>query len=138
VTVVDRRPLAPDLLRRRVVGTAQEVAAVVARVRGSGCLVSMTAPRLLPDGRVSAVITLVRVSPGARRRRLRRRLLAAAAVLVVLAGAGWAVVWLLAWLAGFLAQAAAVVAVLFVVWLVRSVAGGHPCRGIHCEGCRSR
>jgi Flp pilus assembly protein TadB len=66
----------------------------------------------------------------------RKPVAVACAVLVVLAGAGWAVAWLLAWLAGFLAKAAAVVAVLFLVWLVRSVAGGHPCRGIHCSGCK--
>lgn len=57
MTVVARREPHPDLLARRASGTPAEVAAIVAHVRRSGRLVSMTTPRLLPDGRVFVDVT---------------------------------------------------------------------------------
>lgn len=138
MTTVARPSPAPNLLARRASGTAAEVAAIVAHVRRSGRLVSMTLPQLLPDGRVSVDVVYLASSRSPRRTVRRRQLVVAAVALVVVVGVAGAVLWLLSLLLGVLAQAAAVAGVLLVLWLLLSAANGHACRGLHCGGCNGR
>lgn len=131
MTVVARR-LPADLAGRFAVGTPAEVAAIVARVRESGRLVSITLPRLDARGRTFVYVTF-RTLPDRRQARRRRLLIAAAVLAAVLLPL--AAVWMLlkALAAVFPYAVGALLIVGLALWLP-----GHSgaCTGLHCKGCR--
>lgn len=137
MSVIARRR-ASELTCRRVTGTPQEVASIVARVRQAGLAVSMTVPQRDHRGRMFVDLTFLAPPVRRPRRVLYRRLAVAAAVVAVVAGLVVGV-WLLllavaaAAVAAFPYAAGVLVLAALLVWR-----GGHSgaCTGLHCGGCR--
>lgn len=149
MTAIDRidsrTPIPYGQIRRRVTGTAEEVAATVALVLQSGRLLTVTTPRQLDpsDPRVTVIVTL-RDQPAVRvtRLRVRRRWVKPVAIAgtatTVLGGAGYGLL-LLTQAASRAVAAPATLGALFlivlVVALVRWVNRPSGCSGLHCSGC---
>jgi hypothetical protein len=135
-----------DLTRRRVTGTAEEVAATVAIVRNSGHLVACTAPRQLHphDPRVTVIVTVrdLTTADVPVRRRTRRWVkptVITAGTAVTLAGLGYALSIAVASAARAVATPAVLgalfVLVLIIAAAIRLTRGGSGCAGLHCSGC---
>jgi hypothetical protein len=141
--VVRRPQVTPYTTDRRIIGTASEVAATVARVRRSGRLIAMTTPRQTNDGRV--FVNVRYLTPPAQparparpaRRRTAVRVAAIATTAAALIGlAVYGVVLLVTALVHLLPLLIGGLVLLLLAWAVLGRAG--VCPGVHCPGCTHR
>ncbi|MEV5690710.1 hypothetical protein [Micromonospora globbae] len=138
------RPVAGAVVARRVVGTPGEVAAVVATLRDSNRLLSMSMPAQMPngDGRVWVTVRFIdrpRAARAAAPTRAGRRWPVVTAVAVpstaAVAVAGYLTVQLVTALIALLPLLAGGLLVLAVLTLLLR-RSGVCCPGLHCPGCK--
>lgn len=139
-------------VERTIIGTDDEITQVLRHQAALGRVltpVDRLRPVRMRDGKWKLVVTLATPLPPARPLRAwwfrhgRTAKLAAAillstgALFVLGALAVQAVIRTVAAVRDFGGLGALLVAVL-ILWLAMSIKRGHPCKGLHCEGCKGR